>query len=86
MREPYTNDYNNLAKVMKYIQGNIGLQLILSIDKSGNINWYVDTEFAARKDMRRHIGGFMTMGTVVSYIQSSKQKMNTKRFNLGQAC
>ena len=54
---------------MKYIQGTIGLPLILSINKSGNIKWYVNAEFAVHKDMRR-TGG--------SYVQSSKQKLNTK--------
>ena len=64
--------------MMKYIQGTIGLPLILSIDKSGNIKWYVDASFAVHKDMRRHTGGFMTMGTRGAYVQSRKQKLKTK--------
>ena len=63
---------------MKYIQGTIGLPLILSIDKSLNIKWYVDASFAVHKDMRSHTGGFMTMGSGGAYVQSSKQKLNTK--------
>ena len=63
---------------MKYIQGTIGLPLILSIDKSGNIKWYVDALFAVHKDMRIHTGGFVTMGTGGAYVQSSKKKLNTK--------
>ena len=63
---------------MKYIQGTIGLPLILSIDKSGNIKWYVDASFSVHKDMRSHNGGFMTMGTRGDYVQSSKHKLNTK--------
>ena len=47
--------------VMKYIHGNIGLPLILSIDKSVNIKWYVDAEFLVHKYMRIHTGGFITM-------------------------
>ena len=78
MRGPDTDDYKKLARVMKYIQGTIGLPLILSIDKSGNIKWYVDASFAVHKDMRSHTGGFMTMGTGGAYVQSSKQKLNTK--------
>ena len=30
---------------MKHIQGNIGVPLILSIDKSENIKWYIDASF-----------------------------------------
>ena len=37
-----TDDQKKPARVMKYIQGTIGLPLILSIDKSVNIKWYVD--------------------------------------------
>ena len=45
VRGPDTDEYNKLARVMKYIQGTIGLPLILSIDKSGNIKWYIDAAF-----------------------------------------
>ena len=37
VRRPDTDDYKNLERVMKYIQGNIGLPVILSIKKLGNI-------------------------------------------------
>ena len=63
---------------MKYIQGTVGLPLILSIDKSANIKWYVDAEFAIQKYIRRHTVGFVNMGTEGSYLQYSKQKLNTK--------
>ena len=72
LRGPDNDDYNNLARVMKYIKGTINLPLILSIDNSGNITWYVGASFAVHKDMRNHTGGFMTMGTVGNYVQSSK--------------
>ena len=78
VRGPDTDDYKKLVRVIKYIQGTIGLPMILSIDKSGNIKWYVDASFAVHKDMRSHTGGFMTMGTGRAYVQSSKQKLKTK--------
>ena len=57
---------------MKYIQGTIGLPLILSIEKHFNINWYVDASFAVYKYMRRHTGGFMNMGTGMDYYKPRK--------------
>ena len=63
---------------MKYIQGTIGLPLILSINKSGNIKWYADAAFAVHKDMRSHTGGFTTMGSGGAFVQSIKQNLNTK--------
>ena len=62
---------------MKYIQVTIFLPLILPIDKPGNIKWYVEAEFALHKDTRSHIGSFVTMVTVGSYVQYIKQKLNT---------
>ena len=63
---------------MKYIKVTIVLPLILSIDKSGKINLYVDASFVVHKDMRRHIGGLITIVTGGAYVQFSKQKLNTK--------
>ena len=77
-KDTSTNDKKKLERVTKYLQGTIGIPLILSIDKSGNIKWYVDAECAVYMDTRSHTGGFTTIGTVGSYVQFSKQKMNTK--------
>ena len=73
VRDTYFNNYKKLARVVKYIQDNIGLPLIPSIDKSGNIKWYVDSEFSAYKNMRSHTYGVMTMGTGQAYVQSIKK-------------
>ena len=78
VRGPATDDCNNLARVINYIQGTIFLLLIFSIEKSGNIKWYADAAFEVNKDMSNHTGGFMNIGTGVAYVQSSKQKLNTK--------
>ena len=78
MRGPDTDEYKKLARVMRYIQGTIGLALILSINKSVNIKCYVDSAFAVQKNMRSHTGGFMTTGTGRAYVQSRKQNMNSK--------
>ena len=62
VRGPDTDDYKKLVRGMNYIQETIGLPLILSIDRSVNMKWYVDAVFAVHKYMRSHTGGFMTMG------------------------
>ena len=62
---------------MKNIQGTIGLTMILSTDKSGNIKWYFDEVFSVHKYMRSHNGGFMTMGIGGAYVQFIKQNLNT---------
>ena len=63
---------------MKYVQGAIGLPLVLSIDKYDNIKWYDGAEFAVNKDMSSRSGNFMTMGTSGAYVGCIKQKFNTQ--------
>ena len=78
VRGPDTDDHKNLVRMINYIQGTIGLPLILSIKNSGNIKWYVDAEFALHKDMKSHTGGFMTKRTGGEYVKSIKNNPNTK--------
>ena len=75
---PDTDENKNMVRLMKYIQGTIFLPLIISIDESGNIKWYVDSAFVVHSYMRSHTGGFMTMGIGGAYVQSRKQNLNTK--------
>ena len=82
VRHPYANEYNNLERVIKYVQGTIGLPLILEIDKYGNIKWYVDAEFLVHKDMRSHTGGFMTMGTGGAFVRSRIKIKSSTEANL----
>ena len=63
VRNTDTDDYKNLSRITNYIQGTIDLTLILSIEKSRNIKWYVDAEFAMQKDTSRQTGDFITMRT-----------------------
>ena len=63
MRDTDTDDYNNMVRATKFIQGTIGLPFILSIHSSVNIKWYFDADFAVYKDTSNHTGGFVTMGT-----------------------
>jgi len=62
----------------KYIEATIGLPLILSIDGSSSIDWYVDAAFAVYKDMKSHTAGMMTIGQATAFLQSSKQMINTR--------
>ena len=78
MRGPENNDYKKMARVVKYIQGTIGLPLILSINKSGKIKWNVDSSIVVHKYMTIHTNGFRTMVTGGAYMHSIKHNLNTK--------
>ena len=69
-----------MSRVMNYIPGDTDLLSIRSIDKSGNIKWYVDAAFVVQKGMRSHTGGFFAMGTGGAYVRS-KKKTEHQEFN-----
>ena len=73
MRDPDVDNYKNIVRAMKYIQGTIGLPLILPIEKYVNTKWYVDASFNLYRDMSNPTGFFMNMLTVGSYVQYIKQ-------------
>ena len=76
--DPDIDNYKKLERFINYIQGKFGLPLILSIDKSVNIKWYVNAAFVVHKYIRSHTDSFMNMGTNGVYVQFSKKKLNTK--------
>ena len=78
VRGPGMDDYKKLARKMKYTQGKIGLPLILSINKSGNIKWYVDVAFAVHKGTRNHTSGLINIGKIGDYVKSNQQNLITK--------
>ena len=77
VKEPDRDDWKKLGMIMKYLKGTIGLPLILGIDDTGVIKWFVDASFAVHNDMKSHTGMFMSMGTGAAAAASSKQKLNT---------
>ena len=78
VKEPDEDDWKKLNRVLKYLQGSVGLPLVLSMDKSQTMRWYVDAAFAVHKDMRSHTGMTMTMGSGAALSGSRKQKINTR--------
>ena len=57
---------------MKYLQEEIGLPLILSIDnKSSNIKWCIDAVFVIHADTRSYTGEFVNMGRGIAFFKSS---------------
>jgi len=68
-----------LGQVTRYLDSTIGLPIILGIDDSGKMRWYVDASLDVHNDMKSHTGATMSMGQGAAFSQSSKQKLNTKR-------
>jgi len=76
VREPDTDDYKKLTKVMQYIRNTKGIKL--TIEPDDKAKWWVDSSYAVHPDMKSHTGIYMTLGKGATYTASCKQKLNTK--------
>jgi hypothetical protein len=56
LQHPDKDGYKKLARVMKYLQGTVGLPLTLSSHGSGMLAWWVDASYAVQLDMKGHTG------------------------------
>ena len=63
VKEPDRDNWKKLGRIMKYLKDTIGLPLILGIDDTGVVKWFVDASFAVNNDMKSHTVMFMSMGT-----------------------
>ena len=59
---------------MKYLDSSVDMPLVLSVDDSGQIWWWIDASFTVHNDMKSHTGATMSMGKGAMYSTSGKQK------------
>jgi hypothetical protein len=78
VKQPDTDDYKKLARVMKYLRATIDLPLTLEADGSNIIKWWVDASYGVHHDMKSHTGGVMSLGKGAVYATSTRQKLVTK--------
>ncbi len=63
--------------MVEYLHSTHELPLILGVNGTGVLRWYVDALFAVHPDMRGYTGGAMTMGRGFPLDKSTKHKLNT---------
>ena len=78
VKSPDEDDWKKLHRLIKYLRATPGLPLVLSMDGSNTMRWYVDAAFAVHKNMRSHTGMMLTMGQGAALSGSRKQKINTR--------
>ena len=77
MRNPDTDDQKKLARTICHLISTVYLPLILQVDDSGVIEWWVDASFAVHEDMKSRTGMYMSLGAGTIHAGSMKQKINT---------
>lgn len=78
VKDPGENDWNDLVRLMKYLNGTRKMTRTLSIDNLNVVKWLVDASFATHPDFKSHTGAVMRMGIGVIDSMSRKQKLNTR--------
>jgi hypothetical protein len=82
VRDPNQLDWENLMRVMKYLNGTREANLTLSADNLQVVKWYVDASFAVHPDFKSHTGAMMTLGKGAMQSIARKQKMNVLRSSM----
>ena len=77
VRNPTQNDQKKLGRTIRYLENTRFLPLILSLNKHGIIEWWVDASFAIHDDTKSRTGLCMSLGEGTVYAVSTRQKLNT---------
>jgi hypothetical protein len=80
VREPDKDYWSKLVHLMRYIRCTHTIPLILSTNVSGILKWWVDASFTVHPNMRGHSGGGLSLGRGFTIVNSTKQKLNTRRY------
>ena len=78
VKNPDEDDWNELLRMMKYLESTPQRVKTLEMDNLGIVRWWADASFAAHQDMKSHTGGMMTMGKGAVQTVSQKQKLNSE--------
>ena len=70
---PDTDNYEKLARVIKYLRGTPTLALTLEGDDAHVVKWWVDESFAVHTNMKSHTGGTLSFGKGSVYLASTCQ-------------
>ena len=74
----YEDDWENLLRMIKYLQEIKADKLILKINDMTMSDWYADAAFAVHADMKIHTGGVLTMDKGAIHFFSMNLNINTQ--------
>lgn len=80
VKEPDSDDWKKLLRILKYLQHTKDSELTLEADEGDIIicSHYPDAAFSVNSDFKSHTGSAFTLGKGSVETYSAKQKLNTK--------
>ena len=78
VQQPNVEDWYKLHRLMDYLKRTKNDCLVMTMDNTSSIKWYIDVAYAVHPDMRSHTGAVMTLGKGAISSISSKQKVNAR--------
>jgi hypothetical protein len=78
VKNPDKDDWGQLKRVLKYLNGTKYLKLRLTVASLGMLKWYVDGSHNVHWDCKGHGGAVITMGRGATSSYSRKVKSNTR--------
>jgi len=85
VKAPDQDDSNKLRHVMRYLRATQELTLTIEPDDSLQASWWVDASYATHHDMKRHMGGLMTLGKSTVYATKVTKNKNMQ-LNGNRSC
>jgi len=77
VKEPGEDDMKKLMRMIAYIRQTINLPLIIGMDGSFKLKWWIDASFGTRYQIRSQTGATLSLGFGCVYSMARKQKLNT---------
>ncbi len=78
VKSPDEDNWGELKRVLKYLNGTKLLKLNLSVDNLGVLKWFVDGSHNLHWDCKGHGGAIFTMGKGATLSYSRTLKLNTR--------
>jgi len=80
VKKPDEDDWGKLRRVMQYLWVTLymKLTLVIDIDSTPVIRWWVDASHMMHMDSKGHTGVMISLGKGVALSYSEKHKLNTK--------
>jgi hypothetical protein len=78
VKEPDTDDWKKLIRVLSYLQETLEHCLTLVCTNLDQLTWYIDGSYASHMDINGQSGAVLVTGNCAVLFKSSKQKVNTR--------